>query len=195
MTTQKTSPTLAEQVLTTLLERRAYQQPVCGHRVKNLTGQRFGHLEVIAFLGRHKEHTYWACQCDCGVITEARANSLTRNHSRSCGCVSARLTAEQNVKHGLARTPIYWCWQNMIQRCTNPNHPGYVNYGARGIRVCDGWLNSFEAFYAVVGDPQPGLSLDRKDNNGNYEPGNVRWATRVEQNHNQRPRRRRGATA
>jgi hypothetical protein len=98
------------------------------------------------------------------------------------------------LKHGHAcrhpRSSEYNCWGSMIARCTNPNDPGWKNYGGRGIRVCERWRNSFENFLADMGlKPSPGLSIERVENDGNYEPGNCRWATRKEQRANQRPRR------
>ena len=90
--------------------------------------------------------------------------------------------------HGMRNTPIYNVWRNMRQRCLNPNHPRYADYGGRGITVCDRWHDSFETFHADVGDMPAGMTLDRIDNDGNYESSNVRWATRADQNRNQRPR-------
>lgn len=88
-------------------------------------------------------------------------------------------------------TPEYQAWHNAKNRTTNPNVPVWPNYGGRGITMCDEWLNSFEAFFEHIGPkPGPGYSLDRIDNDGNYEPGNVRWATRTDQNRNQRPRQK-----
>jgi len=87
-------------------------------------------------------------------------------------------------------TPEYMCWASMKQRCCNKNCPYYINYGGRGIKVCDEWLNDYKAFYKYIGDrPSPNHSIDRINNDGNYEPGNVRWATRSVQLSNQRPRR------
>ena len=99
------------------------------------------------------------------------------------------------AKHGLARRgqlhPLFWTWIAMIRRCEDPNHHGYRHYGARGIRVCARWRDDFAAFAAFMGDRPPGKTLDRSDPNGNYEPGNVRWATPKEQAANRRPRVRR----
>jgi hypothetical protein len=122
----------------------------------------------------------WVCRCACGTERLVRADRLRAGKSKSCGCqrVSMRgLTAE-----GV-------CWRGMKQRCRNPNNPAYPSYGGRGITVCERW-NSFENFYADMGPrPSPQHSIDRWPNNdGNYEPGNCRWATKSEQNENRRPR-------
>lgn len=88
--------------------------------------------------------------------------------------------------HGMSRTPMYVIWTAIIQRCTNPHHVRYADYGGRGITICPEWRHDFAAFYAYVGDRPPGLTLDRIDNNSGYQPGNLRWATYVEQRANRR---------
>jgi hypothetical protein len=110
--------------------------------------------------------------------------ALKYGKSTSCGCFAP------NLKHGMHGGREYWVWQAMIQRCTNPNTIGWQDYGGRGITVCDRWRNSFEAFWADLGPTwAPGLSLDRIDNDGNYEPSNVRLATQTQQARNQRKSR------
>jgi hypothetical protein len=99
------------------------------------------------------------------------------------------MIAKRSTKHGMSRSRVYWCWKNMKARCFYPRHRAHSWYGSRGITVCERWL-SFENFYADMGDPPPGLSLDRINNNGNYEPDNCRWATVAQQLANRRPRRR-----
>jgi hypothetical protein len=164
-------------------------------RFIDLTGKRFGRWRVIALLPERQRntrerqrHTCWLCRCDCGGESIVRADKLIKGLSKSCGCISKEMFVKRNTKHGLSRSRAYYCWKNMRARCFNPRHRQYPSYGGRGISVCERWL-IFENFYADMGEPPPGLSLDRINNDGNYEPGNCRWATVAEQLANRRPRR------
>lgn len=138
-------------------------------------------------IGTSGRHTRWLCQCDCGTKRFV-SGSVLRSNSLSCGCLQAEMITKRNTKHGKFGTRVYEIWHGMIQRCHNPNSHAWKWYGGRGIKVCDEWRNSFDVFYAAVGEPPDGLTLDRRDNNGNYELGNWRWATWCEQNQNRRPR-------
>jgi hypothetical protein len=162
---------------------------------RDLTGQVFGDLTVLE-LGR-KKPMYWLCQCACGNTKLIRGSSLTCGETKSCGCFRSKVAAERGrailTKHGMSYTSIYRVRQQMNARCHNPNHKEYHNYGGRipPIMVCDRWRSSFEAFRddilkEIDERPSPQHSLDRIDNNGNYEPGNVRWATPEEQSNNTR---------
>lgn len=149
----------------------------------DLTGQRFGFLTVVGLDGiRTNGASYWRCRCDCGAEPTVRGSNLRRGDTKSCGCKKQEFRRAYMVTHGLSQSPEFVAWSNMKSRCLNPKCPGYKRYGGRGIRICDEWLNSFETFFADMG-PRPGAeySIERKDSNGNYEPGNCVWATCDEQ--------------
>ena len=126
------------------------------------------------------------CQCDCGELRTVPVHTLTQGHSRHCGCRVSEMTTAQKTIHGLSRTVEHSTWSRMKQRCANPRSKDYPDYGGRGISVCERWQNSFEAFYADMGKRPPGTSIDRIDVNGDYEPGNCRWADAMTQRHNRR---------
>lgn len=153
----------------------------------DMTGQKFGRLLVIERSGRStRGFVAWLCQCDCGGTKIADGGSLREGFVKSCGCLLIETAAERNFKHGRCGTPEHRAWKALRGRCNNPNDPAYANYGGRGIRVCERW-NSFDNFLADMGlKPTPKHSIDRIDNNGNYEPGNCRWATDSQQNKNKR---------
>ena len=158
---------------------------------KNIAGQRFGQLVAIEPTEkRSDERIVWKCICDCGRIAYVSSSHLNSGDTKSCGCLRKKQceqTGKKNTKHGMFGTPVYNIWVSMIQRCENPKHKSYKNYGGRGIKVCERW-HTFENFYADVGDPPKGKSFDRyPDNDGDYEPTNWRWANRHEQRVNSRP--------
>lgn len=167
-------------------------------RRNKFEGQRFGKWTVKEFARPDKtKHTLWLCVCDCGVERLVVGTSLTRGISLDCGCGRNVTTVARCTKHGHnvrgARSPEYISWAGMIQRCTNPNNPKFVDYGARGISVYEPWFE-FENFLADMGrKPSSDLSIHRVDNDGNYCPSNCVWADAVTQANNKRNSRKRVA--
>lgn len=153
------------------------------------TGERFGTYEVLRFAGGARACN-WLCVCRaCGKETSVRLDSLLAG--RQCKCVANAKRSSANNVHGMYKSGTYATWAGMKQRCCNPKNQAYYRYGGRGITICSEWLNSFEAFFAAVG-PRPSSlhSIERIDNSRGYCPGNVKWATAIEQQQNMRTNRR-----
>lgn len=162
------------------------------------TGNRHGRLTVLGLGTSPNREIYWLCQCDCGSQVTVRGSSLRRGTTRSCGCLQREVSSRVLVSlheaglwttHGHTRgrrkSRTYRSWASMIARVTNPSNDRFQDYGGRGITVCNRW-RAFENFLDDMGERPDGMSLDRIDNDGNYEPGNCRWATPRQQQRNSR---------
>lgn len=159
-------------------------------RFIDLSGNKFGRLTVLSPIKNKHGHYSWKCRCECGNVSVVTGCSLSTGSARSCGCLRRDTTRIVRTTHGESsqgkRTSEYRTWISMKRRCDNRNCREYKNYGGRGIQVCKRWSLSFELFLHDMGRRPPGLLLERINNDGHYEPGNVRWATRSEQMRNTR---------
>lgn len=154
-----------------------------GRPFLDLTNKRFGRLIALERVGQdEKRHAFWRCICDCGTEVTVRAGVLSQNRKLSCGC----LWEDAMTKHGMTRTPEFTVWVQMRQRCGNPNHPRFKDYGGRGITVCERWQR-FEGFIADMGArPNSRATIERVDNDKGYSPENCVWLDKSLQNRNRR---------
>lgn len=159
---------------------------------QDLIGKVFGYIVPTSYSHSERSHRYYNCVCiKCGTVTKKIGSNLKRYVSSKAGkgcreCFKKEMKSFA-LRHGMDKTPEYRCWAAMKNRCLNNRHKQYSHYGGRGITICDRWIESFNNFYADMGlKPSPKHSLDRIDNNGNYEPNNCKWSTSSEQNTNRR---------
>lgn len=165
-------------------------------RKKMMHGMRFGRLVVVSEAPSVKGRAMWLCQCDCGQIRTVAGSHLRNGNTTSCGCLQKEKTIDNNKArstHGMCRTHIHRIWLHIKDRCGNEKCKSYMNYGGRGITICDEWKDDFQTFYDYVSKlphfEEEGYSIDRINNDGNYEPGNVKWSTTKEQANNKRSNR------
>ena len=167
----------------------------CGcqqYLVDDLSGKRFGRLTVLGLDHMNwNSISYWLCKCDCGNEVIVARHNLLRGTTKSCGCYSSEMSRDRLTKHGMTGQRLYTIWRGMRRRCIDENDNHYDRYGGRGINVCHEW-NDFETFHdwAMHNGYEPGLTIDREDNDGNYCPENCRWVTAMAQANNRSSNRR-----
>lgn len=156
----------------------------------DMEGKKCGRLTVLERDGKNTGgEIKWKCICECGNIVSVKGSSLRSGITKSCGCYQKEAVKKANAIHGKCSSRLYRIWNAMKTRCYNPKSKSYINYGQRGIRICDEWLHNYSSFYnwAMSHGYNDTLTIDRINNNGNYEPNNCRWLTRAQQNQNKRP--------
>ncbi len=153
----------------------------------NVLKKKFNRLKVLSFAYKDKWHSrYWRCLCDCGNYKFVNTRDLQKNRVKSCGCLAKEVASKQSWKHGKVNTKAYSSWHHLKSRCNNPNDTAYKYYGAKGIKVCERWINSFKEFYKDMGDPPLGYVIDRINPYKGYYPENCRWITMVDNARNTR---------
>lgn len=152
----------------------------------NLIGKQFGRLQVVGIAENKGKNTAWTCMCECGVVKSYLTYNLTSGKSQSCGCARVESMSKKFTTHGKSKTRLYQIYKGMKQRCLNENSPAYNYYGGKGVSIHKDWLSNFMSFYkwSYNNGYKEGLSIDRIDPNGNYEPNNCRWVESQQQQNN-----------
>lgn len=156
--------------------------------MNDISGKTFGRLTVVSLSEIKNSKRHWECKCICGNIRKIQEDSLTHGRTKSCGCLRTEVNIFKGTIHGLRKHSLYGVWDGMINRCYRDTCEHYKSYGGRGISICDEWRNDFVAFYnwSTNNGYEKGLTIDRIDNEGNYEPSNCKWSTRKQQQANRR---------
>ena len=166
--------------------------PVKSKRLVDLKGKQFGPLTVVRLYGTDGHKALWTVQCQCGNILVKVGTEISKKRRVPVGCskkcpISISILSKKRTTHGMSKHPVHAVWSSMTQRCINPRHAAYHNYGGRGIGVCEEWLDDFAQFWADMGPAyQRGLDIDRRDNNAGYSKENCRWVTRTVNTRNRR---------
>lgn len=163
-----------------------------GHGLIDITDMRFNRLTAIKYLRYDNNNgSVWLFKCDCGKFIETHSSHVRRGATKSCGCYNRDRIRQKTAKHNFGGTKIQTAWSHIKQRCYNPNCKSYADYGGRGIKMCDEWKNSLESFgqWSLANGYEDGLTIDREDNDGDYEPSNCRWVSMTVQENNKRNNR------
>jgi|APGre2960657404_1045060.scaffolds.fasta_scaffold18917_2 hypothetical protein len=158
-------------------------------KIKDLTGFQFNYYTVMSLDNDNiKRDIRWIVKCRCGTVKSIRGADLKNGHSKSCGCYKIEKVISDNTVHNLTHNPFYRSWHSVKQRCTNSKNKLWHRYGGRGIKLFDAWVDDPKAFIEYVSNldnaRKDGMSIDRIDNDGNYEPGNIKWSNKQEQGRN-----------